>query len=106
MIVDQDHCITCAQHLSDAIDSCAKSPSSKWNGFVTSPTVRAPAFRAVSATNGATAPPVPPPIPASKNTISMSLRTERNSREAYCPNFLPNSELVQLSASGGMESLE
>src|SRR5262249_9163680 len=43
---------------------------SKSNGLVTTPTVRAPAARACLATTGAAPVPVPPPIPAGRNTSS------------------------------------
>ena len=43
---------------------------SKRNGFVTTPTVRAPVDLAMSATTGAPPVPVPPPIPAVTNTMS------------------------------------
>ena len=43
---------------------------SKPNGFVTTPTVNAPASRAHSATTGAAPVPVPPPIPAVTKTMS------------------------------------
>ena len=40
------------------------------NGIVTTPTVRAPIFFAISATTGAAPVPVPPPSPQVINTIS------------------------------------
>ena len=44
---------------------------SKPKGFVTTPTVRIPASRAISATTGAAPVPVPPPMPAVMNTMSV-----------------------------------
>ena len=44
---------------------------SKPKGLVTTPTVRTPASRAISATTGAAPVPVPPPIPAVMNTMSV-----------------------------------
>eukprot|EP01033_Poteriospumella_lacustris_P016981 gene16980-gene17726 len=49
---------------------CIRRRPSNANGFVTTPTVRAPASRAISATMGAAPDPVPPPIPAVTNTKS------------------------------------
>ena len=46
---------------------------SKPNGFVTTPTVRIPRLRAISATTGAAPVPVPPPIPHVTNTMLASL---------------------------------
>src|SRR3984885_9385399 len=42
---------------------------SKWNGLVTTPTVRIPASCAARATTGAAPVPVPPPMPAVTNTM-------------------------------------
>ena len=59
------------------------SPSSAWrmrrrpsklNGLVTTATVSAPVWRARRATTGAPPVPVPPPIPAVMNTMSLSVR--------------------------------
>ena len=50
---------------------------SKWNGLVTTPTVRMPISRAVLAMTGAAPVPVPPPMPAVTNTM---LAPERWSR--------------------------
>ena len=44
---------------------------SKPKGLVTTPTVRMPASRAISATTGAAPVPVPPPMPAVMNTMSV-----------------------------------
>mmetsp|Transcript_9353 Transcript_9353/g.23905 ORF Transcript_9353/g.23905 Transcript_9353/m.23905 type:complete len:226 (-) Transcript_9353:614-1291(-) len=46
---------------------------SKVKGYVTTPTVRAPADLAMPATTGAAPLPVPPPIPAVMNTMSVSM---------------------------------
>mmetsp|Transcript_18119 Transcript_18119/g.24855 ORF Transcript_18119/g.24855 Transcript_18119/m.24855 type:complete len:230 (+) Transcript_18119:697-1386(+) len=51
---------------------CIRLRPSKPKGFVTTPTVRAPACLAQSATIGAAPDPVPPPIPAVTNTKSAS----------------------------------
>src|SRR5580704_10139832 len=42
---------------------------SKWNGLVTTPTVRMPSSRAARATTGEAPVPVPPPMPAVTNTM-------------------------------------
>ena len=42
---------------------------SKWNGLVTTPTVRMPCSRAARAITGAAPVPVPPPMPAVMNTM-------------------------------------
>ena len=47
---------------------------SKEKGLVTTPTVRTPSSRAISATTGAAPVPVPPPIPAVMNTMSVPSR--------------------------------
>ena len=49
------------------------------NGLVTTPTVRAPNSRAISAMTGAAPVPVPPPLPAVTNTMSAPLSASRNS---------------------------
>ena len=46
-----------------------RRPPSKWNGLVTTPTVRMPISRAALAMTGAAPVPVPPPMPAVTNTI-------------------------------------
>ena len=61
--------------------SRSRMPSLAWSmrrlpsnlkGLVTTPTVRQPASRAISATVGAAPVPVPPPMPAVMNTMSAS----------------------------------
>mmetsp|Transcript_21386 Transcript_21386/g.19461 ORF Transcript_21386/g.19461 Transcript_21386/m.19461 type:complete len:200 (-) Transcript_21386:99-698(-) len=63
---------TTARNASVAANACCilRFPS-KPNGFVTTPTVNAPASLAISATIGAAPDPVPPPIPAVTNTKSL-----------------------------------
>ncbi|ENN87739.1 hypothetical protein RHSP_46627 [Rhizobium freirei PRF 81] len=51
-----------------------RRPPSKWNGLVTTPTVRMPLLRAACATTGAAPVPVPPPMPAVTKHICVPLR--------------------------------
>ena len=62
---------TCDLRRSMAASACRirRAPSNV-NGFVTTPTVRHPAFFAASATTGAAPEPVPPPMPATTKTMS------------------------------------
>jgi hypothetical protein len=46
-----------------------RRPLSKWNGLVTTPTVRMPISRAALAMTGAAPVPVPPPMPAVRKTM-------------------------------------
>ena len=60
-----------------AVALFARWRPSKAKGRVTTPTVRAPILRAISATTGAAPVPVPPPSPAVTKTMSASSRAER-----------------------------
>mmetsp|Transcript_10468 Transcript_10468/g.33151 ORF Transcript_10468/g.33151 Transcript_10468/m.33151 type:complete len:223 (-) Transcript_10468:263-931(-) len=62
---------TCCLSWSMAASACLilRCPSNE-KGFVTTPTVSAPAALAASATMGAPPEPVPPPMPATTNTMS------------------------------------
>ena len=68
---------------------CMRLRPSKPKGLVTTPTVRAPASLAHSATTGAAPLPVPPPMPAVTNTKSASwtifIISSRLSSAALCP---------------------
>ena len=57
---------------------------SKWNGLVTTPTVRMPMSRAVLAMTGAAPVPVPPPMPAVTNTMLAPERWSRISSSTSC----------------------
>ena len=50
---------------------------SKWNGLVTTPTVRMPSSRAARDTTGEAPVPVPPPMPAVTNTMWAPVRWSR-----------------------------
>ena len=67
----------------------ARRRPSKPNGRVTTPIVRAPRLRAISATTGEPPVPVPPPSPAVMNTMSAPLRissiSSACSRAAFSP---------------------
>ena len=66
--------ISVSTHFCSSLDAlprrraCGAAPS-KWNGLVTTPTVRMPCSRAARAMTGAAPVPVPPPMPAVMNTM-------------------------------------
>ena len=62
---------------------------SKLKGLVTIPTVRIPISLAILATTGAAPVPVPPPIPAVINTISVSCNTDLIFISSSSADFLP-----------------
>ena len=70
-----------------------RRPPSKWNGLVTTPTVRMPISRAALAMTGAAPVPVPPPMPAVTNTIWAPARWSRISSSASSAAALPTSGL-------------
>ena len=63
----------CSSMMPDSAVRMRRWPS-KWNGFVTTPTVRMPISRAVLAITGAAPVPVPPPMPAVTNTMCAPCR--------------------------------
>ena len=58
----------CSSAMPDSAVRIRRWPS-KWNGLVTTPTVRIFISRAVLAMTGAAPVPVPPPMPAVTNTM-------------------------------------
>ena len=81
---------TCFFNSSNPVSAWADRlfPSHR-NGRVTIPTTSAPRLLAMFATNGAPPVPVPPPIPAVMNTISLPasarVSSSRSSSAARCP---------------------
>jgi len=66
--------------VADSSAIARRREPSKVKGLVTTPMVSAPLFRAISATTGAAPDPVPPPMPAVRNTMSAPC----NSSESSC----------------------
>ncbi len=64
---------------------------SKWNGLVTTPTVRMPSSRATREMTGAAPVPVPPPMPAVTNAICAPARWSRISSSASSAAARPTS---------------
>ena len=58
----------CSSEMPASATRMRRTPS-KWNGLVTTPTVRMPISLAQRATTGAAPVPVPPPMPAVTNTM-------------------------------------
>ena len=67
--------------------------ASKLNGFVTMPTTKAPSSRPILATTGAPPVPVPPPIPAVTNIMSLPDKYSRMSSAFSSAASLPISGL-------------
>mmetsp|Transcript_18986 Transcript_18986/g.44475 ORF Transcript_18986/g.44475 Transcript_18986/m.44475 type:complete len:261 (+) Transcript_18986:451-1233(+) len=66
---------TCLRSSTMAASACfIRFRPSNANGLVTTPTVRHPSSRAISATMGPAPEPVPPPIPAVMKTMSLPLQ--------------------------------
>src|SRR4051812_219020 len=80
----------CNSAMPDSAVRIRRMPS-KWNGLVTTPTVRMPISRAVRAITGAAPVPVPPPMPAVTNTMLAPVRWSRSSSMTSCAAAAPTS---------------